>query len=206
MVKGFLSYTEVNEGKEGKEEEKEDGMNKPIKEKTKNELLSYSERNEGKKEEKEKGKKKPIKVKTKNNDKPGSEKIISHQSPDKSPEFKKSSFYKPLMKKKTIDLEKKQALLNQIKKFLKSSYFQAKRHIYIKKEEEEFLEGWIHANLEILVQKRPQTLESNQHVERVKQIYQDNPKKFNIREILKKLPEKSDSQRLVSPEDYDLLF
>jgi len=71
LLKGFLSYTEVNEGKEGKEEEKEDGMNKPIKEKTKNELLSYSERNEGKKEEKEKGKKKPIKVKTKNNDKPG---------------------------------------------------------------------------------------------------------------------------------------
>ena len=68
------------------------------------------------------------------------------------------------------------------------------------------MEGWIHANLEILVQKRPQTLESNQHVERVKQIYQGNPKKFNIREILKKLPEKSDSQRLVSPEDYDLLF
>ena len=192
LIKGFLSLTEVNEGKKGK--------------KTKNEFLSSSERNKEKEEEKEMGKKKPIKVKTKNDDKPGSEKIISPQSPNKSPEFKKSSFYKPLMKKKTIDLEKKQALLNQIKKFLKSSYFQAKRHIYIKKEEEEFLEGWIHANLEILVQKRPQTLESNQHVERVKQIYQDNPKKFNIREILKKLPEKSDSQRLVSPEDYDLLF
>ena len=118
---------------------------------------------------------------------------------NKSPELKRSDFPKPLMKKKTVDLERKKGLLNRIKRFLKNGDFQIKKSDYIKIEEEEFLEGWIHDNLEVL--QSPKRVESH-HVVGVKKKYLANQKKFNIMTILKKLPETQPP--LISTDDYDL--
>jgi len=113
---------------------------------------------------------------------------------NKNSELKRNAFPKPVMKKKTGDLERKQGLLNRIKRFLKNL---KKKSDYIKIEEEEFLEGWIHYNLEVL------GLESTPpHVVVVKKKYLAIPKKFNILDILKKLPE---TQLLISSDDYELL-
>jgi len=63
--------------------------------------------------------------------------------------------------------------------------------------------GWIYDNLELLAQKN---LEKSAYIEKSKEYYRADPKKFVIKTILRKLPEKADSQPLISSEDYNLLI
>ena len=110
---------------------------------------------------------------------------------------------KKLNKKSTVDSEKKQALFYQILRFLRSDDFQKKKLNYIKKEEEFFLLGWICDSLELLAQKN---LEKSAYIEKAKEYYRADPRKFVIKTIFRKLPKKANSQPLVSSEDYNLLI